>query len=73
MVDAKAGLYVFLAIAFTCLVGGLLAVGIVEVLRSSGVVSNPVEAIPSIPIFAPRSSGDYLVTKTGVAIVVLLA
>jgi hypothetical protein len=39
MVDAKAGLYVFLAIAFTCLVGGLLAVGIVEVLRSSGVLS----------------------------------
>ena len=39
MVDAKAGLYVFLAIAFTCLLGGLLAVGVVEGLRSSGVLS----------------------------------
>jgi|RhiMetdeSRZDD1v2_1073273.scaffolds.fasta_scaffold193115_1 hypothetical protein len=38
MVDAKAGLYVVLAIAFTCLVGGLLAVGVVEALRSSGVL-----------------------------------
>jgi hypothetical protein len=38
MVDAKAGLYVVLAITFTCLVGALIAVGVVEGLRSSGVL-----------------------------------
>ena len=49
MVDAKAGLYVFLAIAFTCLVGGLLAVGIVEVLRSSACCPNALGVSPARP------------------------